>query len=332
MPIMNTKTTLLFFMLLLLAVPAIAVVPPGRITVYSSPPAARACVDNRICDITPSTFAVEGNAWHMVVVTEKGYQDWTQMLYVTSDQTSRVDAYMDLNPNVTAIHVTVSPGGGTVCLDNGQCRPNLGTASTNGTTQYTGVSPGYHTISVESPAGYQDTQELVQVKLGEITVISIALEPFIVPTTSTTRATGMVRVYVDRTGSTVCLDNARCAENVGGSPGPGTATTVFEDVTADEVHIVTVAANGFRPFSYKVLVEKDEIATVDVSLLPLDRMTTVTATTAMPTATTVPATTILVTMVPTAMPPTTKGGLDAVLVIGALALCGAVFLLRKDRQ
>jgi len=324
-----TKPALLLVLLLLLAVPVLAEVPPGRITVYASPSGARACIDNKVCDITPSTFAVEGNAWHMVVVTEKGYRDWTLALYVTTDQTSRVDAYLDLNPNATAIRVTVSPGGGTVCLDNGRCRSDAGTVSTNGTTLYTGVSPGYHTISVESPAGYKDTQKLVQVELGEITEVGIVLEPVIAPVTTTTRATGMVRVYVDRTGSTVCLDNAHCAENLGGSLGPGTVTTVFDDVTANEVHIITVAANGFKPFSYKVLVEKDEIATVDVSLQPLDRGATTVTTTIPPAATTVPLTTIPVTTPPPTMPPTTKGGLDVVPVIGALALCGAVLIIRK---
>jgi hypothetical protein len=333
MPQKLRQTILLVALLFLLAVPAMAddTVPPGRITVYSTPSGARTCIDNKYCDITPATFTVEGNAWHMAVVTEKGYRDWTETVYVTADQTSRLDAYLDLDPNATAIRVSVSPGGGTICLDNSQCRSNVGTISTTGSTLFTGVSPGYHTISVESPTDYLDTQKLVQVELGQVTEVSIVLEAFIVPATPVTKATGAVRVYVDRTGSTVCLDNADCAENLGGSPGPGTATTVFSEVTADEVHIVTVAADGFKPFSAKVLVEKDKIKTVDVSLQPLDRVTTVLTTA--PATTVSPATTVpLATNTPPPTMPTARSGLSAVPALGALALCGLVIFFCKDRK
>jgi hypothetical protein len=72
MPYLNTKRALLIVLLVLLAVPAMAEVPPGRITVYSSPSGALACVDHEsYCDATDATFTVEGNAWH--TVTEKGY-------------------------------------------------------------------------------------------------------------------------------------------------------------------------------------------------------------------------------------------------------------------
>lgn len=327
----HTKTILLIVVLLLLALPVTAL-PPGRITVYSTPPGANACIDNKDCDITPATFAVEGNAWHMIVVTEKGYRDWIDTVYVTSDQTSVVNAYLDQDPAATAIHINVTPGGGTVCLDNSQCRENVGTVNSTGSMVYMGVSPGYHTISVESPAGYVDTMKLVQVNLGKTSEVNIVLDVFIAPPTTTklpAPATGMVRVYVDRTGSTICIDNAHCVYNVGGSPGPGTGTTVFDYVTANDTHIVTVAADGYEPFSSKVSVRKDMIAKVDVSLQPIAGVTTVPATTSPP-VTTVPATTIPVTTTP--IPPIpTKSGLDAVPLLGVLALCGMVLLSWKNR-
>jgi hypothetical protein len=332
-----TKTILLIAVLLVLALPATAAVPPGRITVYSTPSGANACIDNKDCDITPSTFPVEGNAWHMIVVSEKGYRDWIDTVYVTSDQNRVANAYLDLEPAATGIRVNVTPGGGTVCLDNSKCRESVGTVNSTGSTLFTGMSPGYHTISVDSPAGYVDTTKLVHVNLGKTTEVNITLDVFIAPPTTTQPpklATGMVRVYVDRTGSTICIDNAHCVSNVGGSPGPGTGTTFFNDVTVNETHIVTVAADGYEPFSATVLVEKNLIAKVDVSLQPITGMTTAPRTTPPPT-TTVPETTIRVTMVPetTPIPPIpTRSGLDAVPVLGALALCGMVLLFRKTRQ
>jgi hypothetical protein len=319
MPILNMKTVLLLVLLILFVVPATALIPPGRITVSSTPAGALACIDNQDCDTTGATFTAEGNAWHTVVVTAKGYRDWTDTVYVTSDQTSLVEAYLDLNHAATAIQVSIMPGGGTVCLDNSQCRKNVGTVNSTGSTLFTGVSEGYHTISVESPAGYRDTTKLVQVTLGKTSDVSITLGPAVVPTTPAYTATGNIRVYVDRTGSTICIDTSDCFVNVGGTPGPGTGTTVFNEVTANVVHTISVVADGYEPVSAKVSVGQDLISTVDIRLQPLGRETTV------PTPTPTP--------LPTEpAPQPTRAGLDVLPLIGALALCGAAFLFRKERE
>jgi hypothetical protein len=333
----HIRALLLVAVLLLLALPAMADVLPGRITVYSVPSGANACIDNKVCDITPATFAVEGNVWHMIVVTEKGYRDWTETAYVTSDMTRAVTAYLDLDPAATAIQVNVTPGGGTICLDNSQCRANVGTVNSTGSTLFIGVSPGYHTVSVESPAGYVDTTKLVYVNLGKTTAVSITLDVYIPPPTPTNPsdpANGMVRVYVDRTGSTICIDNTRCMYNVGGSPGPGTGTTFFDAVTANATHIITVAADGYEPYSATVFVEKDLIAKVDVALKPITGVTTVSTTAPTTAPTTVPttATPPLTTTTSPPVPIPTRSGLDLVPVLGALVLSGIFFLFKKDRE
>lgn len=324
MPIRNMKTALLLVLLLLLASSATAAVAPGRITVYSTPTGALACVDAKTCDITGATFTVEGNAWHAVTITQKGYKPWTDRVFVTSDQISMVEAYLDLDANATAIQVIVRPGGGTICLDNGDCRSNVGSVAGNADALFTGVSPGFHTISVESPAGYLDTTKLVKVELGKTTDVTLQLDPFVAPTSPVSRATGTVRVYVDRTGSTVCMDNADCYLRVGGVPGPGTGTSVFNDVTADELHIVTVAADGYRPVSTQVRVGQDQIATVDVKLQPLTAATTVSTPVQTPAVT--QPTTLLTPL------PTRSAGPGVIPVLGVLALCGVVFLCRSGRK
>jgi hypothetical protein len=322
MPILNTKTALFLVLLFLLAAPGMAALQPGRITVSSSPTGAHACVNTDQCDLTTATFTVPGNAWYTVNVTEAGYQQWSEKVFVTTEQISQVDAYLDLDPDATAIHVYSTPGGGTVCLDNSDCQVTVGTNRSTNVTQsgsalFTKVSPGYHTITVGSPAGYQDTSELVQVTLGKISTVNIALNPDITPLSDINTKTGSIRVYVDHTGSTICIDNGDCFINVGGSPGTGTGTAIFNEVTADEVHILTVALNGYKPVSAKVTVGADQVATADVSMHPLGTETTVPV-----------STTVLSSTVPSAIP-TRNAGLDALPVIGALALCGAIVLIRK---
>jgi len=318
---MKVKTALLLGLLLILAVPVLADVPPGRIMVYSTPTGALACIDNKTCDTTGASFSVEGNAWHTVLITEKGYRDWTENVYVTSDQTSMVTAYLDLDRNATAIHVNMVSGSGTVCLDNSDCRADVGSTPATKSTLFTGVSPGYHTVSVEAAVNYADTSELVQVTLGKVTNVNIELYPFVVPSTPTpspTRETGSIRVYVDRTGSTICINNVDCYVNVGGNPGPGTGTVVFNDVTANETQIITIAAEGYMPVSARITVGKDQVATADVSLQPIGGKMTV------PT----PTPTFVATVPPTM--PATQAGLDALPALGALALCGVIFLSGKS--
>ena len=327
-----TKTFFILALILLLAAPAIAAVAPGRITVYSTPSGANVCIDNDDCDIAPATFTVEGNAWHMIVVSEKGYHDWTETIYVTSDTTSSASAFLDQDPDATGIRVNVTPGNVKICLDNIQCRDNVGLISSNGSTLFTGVSAGYHTISVESPSGYEDTMELVEVKLGKISSVRITLDKIVTtPPTSRTPIppTGMVRVYVDMTGSTICIDNARCQYNVGSDSASGTGTMVFDYVTANELHTITVAADGYEPFSSSVAVERDLIASVDVKLRPKGGVAPVKTITATPVST---ETTLVVTATPLPTMPTARSDPGAAPVLGALVLFGAVALLRNNRE
>lgn len=310
MPNLPMKPALLLVLLILLAIPVTALVPPGRITVHTTPAGALACLDTEVCDTADTTFSAAGNAWHTIVVSAKGYRDWTGRVYVTSAQISLVDASLDPDTAVTAIQVTVVPRGGTICLDNSQCRESTGS------TLFTGISPGYHTLSVRGPAGYGDTTKLVQVAPGEITGTSITLVPAVIPTTPGNQANGNIRVYVDRTGSTICIDTVDCFVNVGGTPGPGTGTVIFNEVTADVVHTVSIVADGYQPNTTKVSVGEDQIATVDVRMKPLADGTAVSATQ-------VPA--------QPAAPRSTRAGLDLLPLMGALGLCGAVFLFRKNR-
>ncbi|MFA6332830.1 MAG: PEGA domain-containing protein [Methanoregula sp.] len=317
----HIKSVIFVTLLLLLAVHAQGL-EPGRIIVYSTPSGAVACIDTVYCDTTDATFTVTGNTWHSVVVTNKGYVQWSDTVFVISNQNRVVNAEMILNPSATVIQVDITPGGGTVCLDNSQCHANVGTVSSSGSTQFMGASEGYHSITVESPVGYLDYYTPVYVYLAKVTYVTIDLKPLISTATRVTPVvtpdpgTGVVRIYVDQAGSTVCLDNADCRMNIGGTVGSGTGTTLFTNVTANYEHSISVVADGYKPYSNQVSVIKDLITTVDVSLQPLAIETT--------TTTRIPAEPTLL--------PSQAAGLDAIPVLGALVLCGAIFLFRKNSR
>jgi len=177
------KTVILITLMILFVVQAQGLAP-GRLTVYSTPSGALACIDTTYCDTTDATFIVSGNTWHSIVVTNKGYLPWSDYIFVTSDHSHMVNAILELNPSNTVLQVDIKPGSGTVCLDSDQCHANVGVFDSSGSTQFTGLSPGYHMISVWSPAGYQDYFTTVYVDLAKSIYVTIDLKPLITQETT----------------------------------------------------------------------------------------------------------------------------------------------------
>lgn len=209
------------------------------------------------------------------------------------------------------IQVYSTPADAYVCIDNAQCGHTP--------EDFFVTGDAYHTVAV-SLDGYQTWTQYVRVSAGATEVINANLAPDVSPTALPTPApvadtgSGTVRVYVSPAGGMVCLDVRDCEVNVGGTSQTGTGTTDFTAVKAGAVHTIDVTNDGYAPYTTQVTVLPDQVNEVDVTLQPLA------------TETPVPVST---TTKPTAIP-TTKAGLGPVPVIGALALCGAIVLCRKN--
>ena len=267
---------------------------PGRITVWSQPSFARVCIDAGQCDTTPANFGVPGNAWHTVNVTESGYLPWSKSIYVLTDQTSLVNATLQPDNGITGIQVFVRPGGGTICLDNADCHTHVGAIGGTGLTQFTGLGEGYHIITVNETDGYLPYTTRAYVTQRGFNTVYVTLDPVPVridPNTSRPVVTqegfvtipresdqipppssppvGVIRVYVNRAGSTICIDNHDCRELVGGPPGPGGGTTIFTDVSANTPHTINLSAEGFGLSSNTVSVGTGKIMTLNVTLASL---------------------------------------------------------------
>ena len=290
-------------------------VSTGSIEVHSTP-YATACIDGGNCQPTTATFdGLAGNSYHQLTISQSGYQSYYDTVWVTARQTAVVDAVLQPSqPATGSVQVFITPGGGTICIDGGQCQAGVGTASGTGSYQFSGVTAnGYHTITV-TENGYQRFITELYVQPDQLNEVTAALQPLASPT-------GNVQVYVTPGGGTVCLDGARCDANVGSSDGTG--STQFTSVLANTQHTVTVIATGYQPYSAQVTVQPGQTGELDITLQPAAPQTI------LPT----PQPTPPATPLPTApAPQPTRSGLDALPVLGALALCGAVFLLRKDRN
>jgi len=307
MPRSCVKPVLLIVVLLLSVLQVQAIVPLGRLTVLSDPPNANVCVDAVRCDSTAATFILEGNTWHTINVTAPGYSPWSDLVYVPAGQGTAVTAELQLNPNTTGLRIFVRPGGGNVCLDHVQCQINAGTPGSTGFVEFTGIPPGFHTVTVDTTDGYQDYSTQAHVTMGDITNLVIELTPEAIPT-------GTIRVYVNPPGSTVCIDGGDCRVNVGGSGGTGTGFTDFTGVTVNIPHTISATEDLLAPATRQVMVSPDRLTTVTIVLEPIPVPT--------PEPTPLP-----VTMVP--KPTQSPSGWASLL--GALAICGLVILPGKKR-
>jgi hypothetical protein len=288
-------------------------VSTGNIEVHSTP-YATACVDGSNCQPTTATFSnLAGNSYHTVTVSLNGYQTYYDTVLVIPRDISVVDAVLQpSSPATGSIQVFITPGGGTICIDGGQCVDNVGTTDGSGSHQFSGImANGYHTVTVMA-TGYQRFITEIYVQPDQVNEANVYLQPLTSPT-------GSVQVHLTPGGGTVCLDGARCDANVGSRDGTG--STRFAGVQANSQHTITVETTGYLPYSSHFLVLPDQINKLDISLQQLAHPTA---------APVIPATTSLPTAVPTTpMPQPTTSPLSAVTVISAIGICGIVLLLGK---
>jgi hypothetical protein len=285
--------------------PAAALVPPGSIQIWSTPGGANACIDGSICQVTMSdgsaTFdGLSGESYHMVTVSLAGYQTFAQSVYVSSQAISVVNAALQPNPPaVGSIQAYITPYGGTVCVDGGQCRVfspvDLNSVAS---VQFTGLTANnYHTLTV-SLNGYQPYTQNVYVTPGDIVQVNAVLQP--VPTPMPV-APGSIQIWSNPGGAFACIDGSNCRTTL----NDGSAT--FDGLTGNSYHTVTVSLPGYQPFTGNVLVMSWQTSVVNAALQPVP--------TPVPPVTTIP--------------PTTKAGLTVPIALFATGICSAALLCRR---
>ncbi|MGD0081282.1 MAG: PEGA domain-containing protein [Methanoregula sp.] len=288
-------------------------VTTGSIQLYSTPSGATACVDGGNCQTTPATFdRLSDGTYHSLTISSPGYQTDYENVMVIAQETTVVNAVLQKpQPATGSLQVYITPGGGTICLDSGQCQAGVGTASGTGSYQYSGVSAnGYHTITA-AENGYQPFTTEVYVQPDQVNEVNAVLQPLINPT-------GNIQVFVTPGGGTVCLDGVQCDANVGVRDSIG--STQFSNVLANTRHTITVITSGYQPYSLQVSVAPGQTVEVNALLQP-----------ATPVATVNPAN-VPTTVTPTTVPPTTKAGLTGFAALVAIGICGAAVLSGNKKQ
>ncbi|RCV64226.1 CASH domain-dontaining protein [Methanophagales archaeon] len=217
--------------------------PPidGVLSVTSTPSCADIAIDGApIGETTPHSMSMMPG-YHTIELTLDCYQDWTEGVQVTSDETTNVDA--TLTQVTGSISVTSTPSGAGISFDG---------VAINEITPYTipNVKPGYYTMTL-TLEGYHDWTETVSVTAGETVNISATLAPIPGAATVTSTPSGAA-IYVE-----TYLGDLYIAET------PHTDTAV-----SPGNYTLKLTLDGYQNLTGEIHVTSGETAYIDAILTP----------------------------------------------------------------
>jgi len=177
-----------------LSIPLVKIPPPGNGTLFvnSTPKGANVTIDDIFFGKTPATFKNITPEEHIVTLNLSGYDNYTETISVTSNETTIIDVDLaKINAVPGSIRITSTPSGATVYLDN----------VNNGVTPLTldNIAPGSHAILLKK-TGYNDYRTNINVVSGQTATLSATLSLF-------GQKTGAVTIKSTPSGATILIDN-----------------------------------------------------------------------------------------------------------------------------
>jgi hypothetical protein len=196
--------TAILLIVLVVGIQPVAAAADGNVQVYVEPSnvVATACVDQH-CQVTSESSegqaaefnGIDSNSWHTVTVKATGYQDYSQTFYLTPG-TQVIDAVLYPVPTPTPapignLEITVSPKGGTACIDGTQCQNLPLDVNADGIFDfYSLAGNSYHTLTINQN-GYQPYSASIYVNGGIDNGESVTLVPLtqVAPPSTTVQVT-----------------------------------------------------------------------------------------------------------------------------------------------
>lgn len=224
----------------------------GSLQVSTVPGGASVYVDGVYSGTTNTAIGNIPPGKHRVVITKAGYEDVEEWVLVSMKQVTF------LNKNLVpatkssdgAVVITSDPPGASVFLD-GQFR---GTTETGRPLELTGISPGTHTVYL-SIRNYEDNTSTIEVKSGEITPISIRLNPSPMP-----QDCGKLILNTEPSGADIYVDG----KLVGVTPA-----TV--DSVCSGKHTYRLVLEEYQEYSSDVDLIPGQVLQVNTVLIPVDK-------------------------------------------------------------
>jgi hypothetical protein len=219
--------------------------PPGSIQVTSVPSGVTAFLENAQKGTTPCTFTNVTPGPHVVYVYCDFYEEWFTNVEVSSDSIISVDAHLEPWPTTVAFHVSTSPAGAEIYLDD----------IVRGTTPATiDVDEGRHSV-VLTREGYRD-----------FVWLDLDFDPALETDkylTETLTPLPPATVYVSSTpsGAMVYSDGVLVGRT------PDKTPLVLADILPGN-HTLLLNRPGYRTYTTNYTVQQDQEYVVSVTLEP----------------------------------------------------------------
>jgi len=224
----------------------------GIIQVRSSPGGADVYIDGMFRGSTATTIGNVATGTHFVLLKAVGYQDWTSLVNVRTNQITPLDITLARYsaPESGFIHVDSDPAGAAVYLDG----VFQGTTQPGNPLDMTGIPPGEHTLTLRMD-NYEDFTTRAVVIAGETTQVNAVLSP-----SAATGETGSLLVISEPAGAYVFVDNScRGITPVTVSPIP------------TGIHTVRLSLSGYRDYTLTYNQSQGGPSRIDVVLAPEPR-------------------------------------------------------------
>jgi hypothetical protein len=172
----------------------------GIIQARSSPGGADVYVDGIYRGSTATTIGNVAAGTHFVLMKAVGYQDWTGLVDVKTNQVTQLDIPLTRYtvPESGFIHVTSDPAGASVFLDG----VFQGTTQAGDPLDMTGILPGEHTLTL-TLENYREYVTRIMVTAGETTQVNAVLSP-----SPSIGESGILQVISDPVGANVFIDDS----------------------------------------------------------------------------------------------------------------------------
>ncbi|MDD3574816.1 MAG: PEGA domain-containing protein [Methanospirillum sp.] len=221
----------------------------GSLQVSTTPGGASIFVDGVFSGTTNSVIGNVPPGKRQVLITKAGYEDYEEWVYVSNLQVTTIET--SLNPVTKtsdgALIINTDPPGASVFLD-GQFR---GITETGRPLELTSISPGPHLVYI-SIRNFEDYSLTVDVKAGEVTPVSVRLNPSPMP-----QGCGKLILNSEPAGAEIYFDDSF----VGVTPG-----TI--DTVSPGKHSYRLSLAGYQDYSSMAELIPGQVLQVNTLLIP----------------------------------------------------------------
>lgn len=221
---------------------------PGGLSVTSTPRGAGLYVDDLYMGKTNQVVGNLAPGPHRVIISEAGYEAWSDTITVKSGEISPVTATLvaEINPDHGDLQVSSNPSGAAVYVDGNY----QGVTPSDDLLDIHDLSPGAHALTVKMP-GYLDYSTSVSIQAGKKAQVVASLQPG-------TQTAASVEITSTPAGADVFVNNAYM----------GITPLIFHDVP-EGTYTVDIRMDGYVPFSSSGQVIPGQTVHIIAALSPI---------------------------------------------------------------